>query len=109
VQTLILAKTIKGRGFSEIERQENWHRVGGLGSAVPESLVDDGIPPLWLQHNAVRIMPRLGTRPELLTSGAVDAASIDCTARHLLDGTPPQSDRQDASTLAAQRRSAAPT
>jgi NAD(P)-dependent dehydrogenase (short-subunit alcohol dehydrogenase family) len=37
-----------------------------------------------------------------------DAASIDSAARHLLDATDRQPDRQDASTTTAQRRSAAP-
>ena len=85
------------------------HRLGGLGSAVLESVAISGTSPLWLGYAVIRVMPRLGTLTELLTSAAIDAASIDSTARHLLDGTPPQSDRQDASTLAAQRRSAAPT
>jgi hypothetical protein len=85
------------------------HRLGGLGSAVLESVAISGTSPLWLGYTVIRVMPRLGTLTELLTSAAIGAASIDSTARHLLDGTPPQSDRQDASTLAAQRRSAAPT
>jgi hypothetical protein len=84
--TVILAKTIKGRGFSEIEDQEDWHPEGGFGSAVLESLAGNGTPPFWLAHPAVRIMPRLGTRTELLAAAAIDA-----------------------STLTAQRRSAAPT
>ena len=39
----------------------------------------------------------------------IDVASIDSAARHLPDGTCRQSDRQDASTPRAQRRSAEPT
>jgi hypothetical protein len=54
-------------------------------------------------------MPGSGTPTELLAAAVIDAASIDSAARHLLDGTPTQSDRQDAYTLTAQRRSAAPT
>jgi hypothetical protein len=55
----------------------------------------------------VRILPGSGTTE--LQAVAIDAASIDSTARHLLDGTHRQSDRQDASTPTAQRRSAGPT
>ena len=57
---------------------------------------------------SVRVLPGSGTTSELLAA-AIDAASIDSAARHLLDGTDRQSDRQDASTPTAQRRSAAPT
>ena len=55
-----------------------------------------------------RILPGLGTPTELLAA-AIDAASIGSAARHLLDGTYRQSDRQAASTPTAQRRSAGPT
>jgi hypothetical protein len=57
---------------------------------------------------SVRILPGSGTNSELLAA-AIDAASIDSAARHLLDGTHRESDRQDASTPPAQRRSAGPT
>ena len=66
-------------------------------------------PPLRLAHLAVRIMPGSGTPSELLAAVAIDAASIDSAARHLLDGTDRQSHGQDAFTPTAQRRSAAPT
>ena len=56
----------------------------------------------------VRIMPGSGTPSELLAAAAIDAASIDSAARHLLDGADRQSDRQDAAAT-ARRRSAAPT
>ena len=54
----------------------------------------------------VRILPGLGTTSELLAA-AIDAASIDRAAGHLLDGADRQSDCQDASSPTAQRRSAA--
>jgi hypothetical protein len=85
------------------------HPEGGLGSAVLEALVGKETPPLRLAHLAVRIMPGSGTPSELLVAAVIDAASIDSAARHLLDGADRQSDRQDASTPTAQRRSAAPT
>ncbi len=88
---------------------EDHHPEGGLGSAVLEALAGNEMPPFRLAHPAVRIMPGSGTPTELLAAAAIDAASIDSAARHLLDGTDGQSDRQDASTPTAQRRSAAPT
>jgi hypothetical protein len=57
----------------------------------------------------IRIMPGSRTPSEQLAAAAIDAASSDSAARHLLDGTDRQTDRQDASTPTAQRRSAAPT
>ena len=80
-----------------------------LGSAVLEVLAGKDTPPLRLAHPAVRIMPGSGTPTELLAAAAIDAASIDSAARHLLDSAHRQSDRQDASTPTAQRRSAEPT
>jgi hypothetical protein len=56
---------------------------------------------------SVRILPGSGTTSELLAA-AIDAASIDSAARHLLDSTDRQSDFRDAFSM-AQRRSAAPT
>ena len=82
---------------------EDHRPEGGLGSAVLEALVGKDTPPLRLAHLAVRIMPGSGTPSELLAAAAIDAASIDSAARHLLDGTDRQSDRQDASTPTAQR------
>ena len=57
----------------------------------------------------VRILPGLAATSELLAA-AIDAASIDSAARHLLDGADRQSDCSiDTSSPTAQRRSAAPT
>jgi transketolase len=87
---------------------EDHRPEGGLGSAVLEVLVGKDSP-LRLAHPAVRIMPGSGTPTELLAAAAIDAASIDSAARHLMDGTHRQYDRQDASAPTAQRRSAGPT
>ncbi len=81
----------------------------GLGSAVLEDLVGKDTPPLQLAHLAVRIMPGSGTPTELLPAAAIDTASIDRAARHVLDATHRQSDRQVASTPTAQPRSARST
>ena len=56
----------------------------------------------------VRILPGLGTTSGLLAA-AIDAASTDCAARHLLDSADRQSDCRDASGRMPQRRSAGPT
>jgi transketolase len=56
----------------------------------------------------VRILPGSGTTSELLAAAAINAASIASAARHLLDSADRQSDRQDASSPTAQRRSAGP-
>ena len=57
---------------------------------------------------SVRVLPGSGTTSELLVA-AIDAASIDSAARHLLDSTDGQSDSGDASSPTSLRRSAAPT
>ena len=57
----------------------------------------------------IRVMPGSGTPSEQLAAAAIDAASIDSAARHLLDGADRQSDGQDASTPTAQRRLAEST
>lgn len=66
---------------------EDHRPEGGLGSAVLEALVGQETPPLRLAHLAVRIMPGSGTSSELLAAAAIDAASIDLAARHLVHGT----------------------
>ena len=73
---------------------EDHRPEGGLASAVLEALVGKDTPPLRLAHLAVRIMPGSGTPSELLAAAAIDAASIDSAARHLLDGTDGQSGHQ---------------
>jgi hypothetical protein len=57
---------------------------------------------------SVRILPGSGTTSELLAT-AIDTASIDSAARHLLDSADRQSDSRDASNPTAQRQWAAPT
>lgn len=66
---------------------EDHRSEGGLGSAVLEALVGQETPPLRLTHLAVRIMPGSGTSSELLAAAAIDAASIERAARHLMHGT----------------------
>jgi transketolase len=87
---------------------EDHRPEGGLGSAVLEVLVGKDSP-LRLAHPAVRIIPGSRTPTELLAAAAIDAASVNSAARHLLDSTHRQSDRQDASTPTAQLRSAEST
>lgn len=87
---------------------EDHHPEGGLGSAVLEAISGPGMPPLRLMHLAVRAMPGSGTPVELLADAAIDAASIEGAARHLLQGNGNRPDGSEALTE-AQRRSASPT
>jgi transketolase len=88
---------------------EDHHPEGGLGSAVLEALAEVESTPLRLAHLAVRVMPGSGTPAELLAAAAIDGASIEHAARHLLDGTDRQSRGRDAPTSTAHGSSAAPT
>jgi transketolase len=63
---------------------EDHHPEGGLGSAVIDSLVADGITDLHIAHLAVRDMPGSGTGEELLAWAGVDADHIATAARDLL-------------------------
>jgi hypothetical protein len=74
-----------------------------------EAIVGKDAPPLWLVRLAVHLMPGSVAPTELLAAAAVDAAGADSAARQLLDGTNRHSDRQDAYTPTARRRSAVPT
>ena len=51
----------------------------------------------------IRVMPGSGTPHEQLAAAAIDAASIDSAARHLLDGA---DNNPTAKTRPLQRRSA---
>jgi len=63
---------------------EDHHPEGGLGSAIIESLVTDGLTGLNITHLAVRGMPGSGTSKELLAWAGIDAEHITAAARHLL-------------------------
>jgi len=71
---------------------EDHHPEGGLGSAVLEAISGAETPRLKLMHLAVRAMPGSGTPAELLADAAIDAASIDKAARHLLQADDGRSD-----------------
>ncbi|MGH3251553.1 MAG: transketolase, partial [Trebonia sp.] len=60
--TVILAKTIKGRGFSEIENKDGWH-----GKALPPDMAERAITEL----GGVRNQVIRGPRPEPATPGPV--------------------------------------
>lgn len=83
---------------------EDHHPEGGLGSAVLEAISGAETPRLKLMHLAVRAMPGSGTPAELLADAAIDAASIDKAARHLLQADDGRSDdgrSDDDETLTA--------
>jgi transketolase len=46
--TLIVAKTVKGKGFPEIENKNGWH-----GNALPKDMADKAIAELGGEHNIV--------------------------------------------------------
>jgi transketolase len=46
--TLIVAKTVKGKGFPEIENKNGWH-----GKALPKDMADKAIAELGGEHNIV--------------------------------------------------------
>jgi transketolase len=46
--TLIIAKTIKGKGFPEIENKNGWH-----GKALPKDMADQAIAELGGEHNII--------------------------------------------------------
>jgi transketolase len=64
--TVILAKTIKGRGFSEVENKEGWH-----GKPFPPDMADRAIAEL----GGVRNLTIRGPRPEPAAAGAAAAAA----------------------------------
>jgi transketolase len=63
---------------------EDHHPEGGLGSAVIDSLVADGITDLHITHLAVRGMPGSGTGEELMAWAGIDAEHIAGAAQALL-------------------------
>ncbi|MER7007825.1 transketolase [Dactylosporangium sp. NPDC000555] len=63
---------------------EDHHPEGGLGSAVIDSLVTDGIANPRIAHLAVRDMPGSGSPEELLAWAGIDAGHIAAAARHLV-------------------------
>jgi transketolase len=63
---------------------EDHHPQGGLGSAVTDSLVADGVTNVRISHLAVREVPGSGTAEELLAWAGIDADHIAAAARHLI-------------------------
>ena len=78
--TVIVAKTIKGRGFSEIENKEGWH-----GRALPPDMADRAIAEL----GGVRNLVIRGLRPDTAPPGPAAAGA---------DGSPPRSAQDGAGT-----------
>ena len=69
--TVILAKTVKGRGFSEVENKEAWH-----GRPFPPDMADRAIAEL----GGVRNLVLRGPRPEPVPASHQPAAPADTGA-----------------------------
>jgi transketolase len=69
--TVILAKTVKGRGFSEVENKEGWH-----GRPFPPDMADRAIAEL----GGVRNLVLRGPRPEPVPASHRPAAPADTGA-----------------------------
>jgi transketolase len=63
---------------------EDHHPEGGLGSAVSDALLADGVQDIRLAHLSVRELPGSGTTAELLAAAGIDAQHIEAAARSLL-------------------------
>jgi transketolase len=63
---------------------EDHHPEGGLGSAVVDSLIADGVGDLQIRRLSVRGMPSSGTGEELLAWAGIDAEHIAGAAQQLL-------------------------
>ncbi len=63
---------------------EDHHPEGGLGSAVSDALLADGVQGIRLAHLSVRELPGSGTTAELLAAAGIDAQHIEAAARSLL-------------------------
>jgi transketolase len=63
---------------------EDHHPEGGLGSAVIESLLENGRASLHVAHLAVKGMPGSGTGAELIAWAGIDADHIAAAARGLV-------------------------
>jgi transketolase len=63
---------------------EDHHPEGGLGSAVSDALLADGVQSIRLARLAVRELPGSGTTAELLAAAGIDAQHIEAAARSLL-------------------------
>jgi transketolase len=63
---------------------EDHHPEGGLGSAVVDSLIADGVTDLHVRRLSVRGMPGSGTGDELLAWAGIDAEHIAGAAQQLL-------------------------
>ena len=69
--TVILAKTVKGRGFPEVENKEGWH-----GRAFPPDMAERAIAEL----GGIRNLVLRGTRPEPVPASHQPAAPADTGA-----------------------------
>ena len=84
--TVILAKTIKGKGFSEVENKNGWH-----GKPFPQDMADRAIAEL----GGVRNLVRRGPKPEPAEPGPVPDKPNTLTQEQSGGGTTPSADRPE--------------
>ena len=77
--TVILAKTIKGRGFSEVENKDGWH-----GKPLPADMADRAIAEL----GGVRSVMLRGPKPESVKPGPVPGKPATVPAQRGTQATP---------------------
>jgi transketolase len=75
---------------------EDHHPEGGLGSAVIDALIGDGVTDIRVAHLAVGGMPGSGTGQELMGWAGIDADHIAAAARDLVGTAQPASPTQGA-------------
>jgi transketolase len=79
--TVILAKTIKGRGFSEVENKNGWH-----GKPFPPDMAERAIAEL----GGVRNLVLRGPLPELAEPGPVPDKPTTLPSQPPIEAAPPQ-------------------
>ena len=77
-----LASAVKATGGRIVVVEDHWVE-GGIGDAVLDALVAEGIGPLRYRHLAVREMPGSGKPAELLDAAGISAKQIVAAVRDL--------------------------
>ncbi len=84
--TVILAKTIKGRGFSEVENKEGWH-----GKPFPPDMAE-------------RAIKELGGERHMVVRGPLPPNAVEGAGLSSLEATPPDLPRYDVGDPVATRK-----
>lgn len=103
--TVILARTIKGRGFSEVENLNGWH-----GKPFPEDMAKRAIDELGGERNLFVRGPKpepLNTTPMSTTpmnTAPMNTAPMNTTASHPLETEPKDAPEYDLGSTVATRQ-----